>query len=258
MTSWFRSKVWKQRRARRRLIQAGLVLFAKNPTLIGILLYIGPDRPDVQNSIRFLSSRLSRPKQCDLEELQHLTLYLKGHKEYTLSMSPSFAGKAALEMHRKDDQPEQSCMEAESLLEVFTDADWAGTRSDRKSSTTMHVWLNGNLIFAQTRNQRNIALSSFESEFCSAVSGIAETLYLRSVVEFFSGKPCKVKHHLDNSSAKAMLEKSGLGRARHVDVALLWVQQKIAQGMVTCHHIPSKWNTSDLGTKPMLQREQSS
>ena len=54
---------------------------------------------------------------------------------------------------------------------------------------------------------------------------------------------------LDSSAARAMLERQGAGRVRHVEVAVLWAQQWVKDRGVAVRAEPTRTNCADLGTK---------
>ena len=52
------------------------------------------------------------------------------------------------------------------LLEVVTDSDYAGSREDRKSTSSFQIYIDGNLIESRVRSQKAIALSSRDPRIC--------------------------------------------------------------------------------------------
>ena len=54
---------------------------------------------------------------------------------------------------------------------------------------------------------------------------------------------------LDSSAARAVLERQGAGRVRHVEVAVLWAQQWVKDRGVAVRAEPTRTNCADLGTK---------
>ena len=50
------------------------------------------------------------------------------------------------------------------------------------------------------------------------------------------GKSLKVEAHTDATSAKAIATRKGLGRVRHMDVTLLWLQQRVAKAVEFLRH----------------------
>ena len=67
----------------------------------------------------------------------------------------------------------------EHLVEIVTDSDHAGYKNDRTSTSSMQVFLDGNLIDSKVRGQKAIALSSGESEFMALVAGGSEGMLVR-------------------------------------------------------------------------------
>ena len=65
----------------------------------------------------------------------------------------------------------------------------------------------------------------------------------------FIGMSAKMELRLDSSAARAMLERQGAGRVRHVEVAVLWAQQWVKDRGVAVRAEPTRTNCADLGTK---------
>ena len=59
----------------------------------------------------------------------------------------------------------------------------------------------------------------------------------------------KVKTMVESSSALQMAKRSGLGRVRHMAVALLWLQEAVQRGDVELGKCKGTENPSDIGTK---------
>ena len=213
---------------------------------VGILIYISPERADVQASVRLLGSWVTKPRWCDWMELKHLVQYLSFTCVYGQLLPVSGAGCSVL---RPGDDDSLSCVDYGSLMQVFTDSNWAGCQETRKSVSCAHYWVNSILVYTQSKTQRSIALSSCEAEFLSAVSGCAEGLYLRRLVEKIVGLPTKLELRVDSSSARSLLMKSGFQRTRHIAAGVLWIQDRVAGGELEVKPVSSLKNTSDLGTK---------
>ena len=50
-------------------------------------------------------------------------------------------------------------------IEAYTDADWAGNPSDRRSTSGYFTLVGGNLVTWRSKKQKVVALSSAEAEF---------------------------------------------------------------------------------------------
>ena len=53
----------------------------------------------------------------------------------------------------------------------------------------------------------------------------------------------------DSSAAKSIASRRGCGRVRHIEVATLWVQEKVATGIVRMIKVPGVDNLADILTK---------
>ena len=81
-------------------------------------------------------------------------------------------------------------------------SDHAGNKNDRKSTSSMQVFLDGNLIDSKVRSQ--IALSSGESEFMALVAGCSEGMLVRHLWNKITGGSCRMRARSDSSAARGM------------------------------------------------------
>lgn len=63
---------------------------------VGILLYMGGDRPDCQHSIRSLATCLTKPTEHMYKRLEHLASYLKGTMGYAVKFTKPQPGRSVL------------------------------------------------------------------------------------------------------------------------------------------------------------------
>jgi len=64
----------------------------------------------------------------------------------------------------------------------YTDADWAGNISDRKSTSGYLMFVGGNLVTWRSKKQKVVALSSAEAEFRGMVKGLCELLWIKRLL----------------------------------------------------------------------------
>ena len=79
---------------------------------------------------------------------------------------------------------------------------------------------------SRVRSQKSISLSSGESEFVAMVGGCSDGLLVRHLWMEMTKDELEMKVRSDSSAARAMVQRQGIGRVRHLDAALLWIQQK--------------------------------
>ncbi|CAE7329769.1 RE2, partial [Symbiodinium microadriaticum] len=63
--------------------------------------------------------------------------------------------------------------------------------------------------------------------------------------------PPQVHHFTDATAAKSMMERSGVGRVRHLSVRVLWTQQLVADKVISLHKVDTCRNVADLNTKAL-------
>ena len=196
-----------------------------------------------------LARKVQSSTTSDMKFLKHLVEYVATTIDYHLVMKWGCAGKSVRD--RRDSTEAHPSLDGTThLIEVLTDSDWAGS-PDRKSISSVHVYLNSILIHCFVRKQDAISLSSCESELISTVSGAADGMFIHSMVETMSCEKCALNLLLDNSSARLLIYKTGSSKIRHFDARLLWVQEKCRSGKFKVMAIPTRINMSDLGTKPL-------
>ena len=170
-------------------------------SVVGKMLYIANERPDAQHTIQVLASKMSSPVTESWYDACHLASYLFNTMDYGIKIFDSKKGKSVLDMRSVEDVEEKT----DHMLEIVTDADYAGNQETRKSTTSYQIYMDGNLIQAKVRGQRSIALSSGESEYVAMVSGSSEGMFVRHIWEFLCGDVPDTVCRTDSSAARAMV-----------------------------------------------------
>ena len=107
---------------------------------------------------------------------------------------------------------------------------------------------------ASSRTQRVVSLSSAESELHSMVSGCSDAIFLRRCMEFLTGDEIEQWQWVDNSAARQLIERQGVGRVRHLSGKILWMQSLVLEKQIKLGQVPTQWNVSDVGTKPLAKQ----
>ena len=114
--------------------------------IIGSLMYLTNTRPDICFAVNTLSQYLVQPRWVHLIATKHVMIYLKGTIDFGLYYDGSH----------------------EYRLYGYTDADWAGSVSDRKSTSGGCYSLGSAMISWFSRKQSSVALSTVEAEYIAA------------------------------------------------------------------------------------------
>ena len=214
---------------------------------IGVLLYLAVDLVECQGAIRALSSFMTTPTRNALIALRHLVKYLLTgqHHGLMLDRKNRHSGLSG-EVH---------CTDSTMSVESYSDSDWASHKGHRRSTSSSMVFVAGCLLYSSSRTQRVIALSSGEAELLSATSSLCDALFIRQLVAFLTEcPPAPVHHFVDASAAKSILERSGVGRVRHLSVRVLWTQQLVSEKIVLLHKVSTHLNVADLNTKSLSKQ----
>ena len=102
--------------------------------------------------------------------------------------------------------------------------------------------------------QKAIALSSGKSEFVAVVAGCSDGMLIKHLLNKMTGGNCMMKVRTDSSAARSMVQRQGIGRVRHLDASLLWVQQKESESAFNVAAIPSELNCADIGAKNLTRK----
>ena len=120
--------------------------------LVGKLIYLSHTRPDIGFSVSVVSQFMNDPTEEHMEAVNRILRYLK--------MTPG-KGLYFRKNTRKD-------------IEVFVDADWAGSITDRRSTSGYCTYVWGNLVTWRSKKQLVVSRSSAEAELRAMALRICE------------------------------------------------------------------------------------
>ena len=123
-------------------------------------MYLTNTRPDICFAVNTLSQYLVQPRQVHLVAAKHVMRYLKGTKDFGLYYDNSH----------------------EYRLYGYTDADWARSISDRKSTSGGCYSLGSAMISWFSRKQSSVALSTAKTEYIAACSTSCEAIWLQNLM----------------------------------------------------------------------------
>ena len=209
-------------------------------SVVGTCLYLARDRPDLLFTVKELSGAMSRPTCKALQRLRKLVGYLKATPNYCVLLEIPTGGQG--KWHATDQF---------WLLESFSNSDWSSNQSHRRSTSCGVHMLNGSFLFASSRTQRVVSLSSCESELHAMVSTLSDGFFLRRCIQFVCN--CEAEHmmYTDSSSGRQLVMRQGTGKVKHVSGKILWIQDAIRNNVFKLSQIPTMWNISDIGTKSL-------
>eukprot|EP00253_Pinus_taeda_P021232 PITA_21232 len=187
-----------------------------NPTeyrqLIGALMFLVNTRPDICFAVNTLSQQMVEPHHFHWVGAKNLLRYLLGTINHGLRYT---AGSV--------------------ILRGYTDADWAGSVVDRKSTSGCCFNLGSTSISWMSRKQKSVALSTAEAEYIPASMACCEAVWLRNLFsELFQHVLDTTVILCDNQSGIRMTENPVFhDRSKHIDISQFCHVGSHAQQM--CH-----------------------
>lgn len=207
---------------------------ANYSSVVGALQYLASStRPDIATAVNTLGSFNADPRPCHLRALKRIMRYLAG----TAALGITYT--------RTEDGVFRLC--------VYSDSDWAGDPSDRRSITGYVMQLCGGAISWYSKKQSTVSLSSTEAEYNAGAETAREVTWLRALLTDMGEEQ---KHptivQIDNQGAIAMGNGSGsVDRRKHIDVKHHYLKEKVEMGILELVYVPSASNLADIFTKPL-------
>ncbi|CAM8951770.1 unnamed protein product [Rhodiola kirilowii] len=201
--------------------------------LVGKLIYLAHTRPDIAFAVSLVSQFMHCPTEDHLKAVYRILHYLKG--------SPGKGILFGKSQNRK--------------IEVYTDADWAGSASDRRSTSAYCTFVWGNLVTWRSKKQHVVSRSSAEAEYRAMALGICEVMWIRRILEELKidvEKPMKL--FCDNKSAICIANNPVQhDRTKHVEVDRHFIKEKLERGEICMPYVPTSEQLADVLTKGLFE-----
>uniref|UniRef100_A0A2N9FJH4 CCHC-type domain-containing protein n=1 Tax=Fagus sylvatica TaxID=28930 RepID=A0A2N9FJH4_FAGSY len=197
--------------------------------LVGSLVYLTVTRPDIAHAVHLVSQFLSAPHSTHYAAVLHILRYIKGTMFHGLHFS------------------------AHSTLDLcaYSDADWAGDPTDRRSTTGFCFFLGDSLISWRSKKQHIVSRSSTEAEYRALADTTSELLALRWLLEDMGvthSSPTVI--HCDNRSAIQIAHNDVFHeRTKHIEIDCHLVRHHLSAGILHLLPVSSSDQTADIFTK---------
>ena len=135
-------------------------------------------------------------------------------------------------------------------MKVYTDADYAGSIVDWRSTTRYCMFLGGNLVSWRSKKQNVVARSSAEAEFRAMGQGVCELLWMKIILDDLKIKYEAPMPVCDNKSAISIAHNPiQYDRTKHIEIDQHLIKEKLDSGLIAAEYIPSKLQLADMFTK---------
>jgi hypothetical protein len=199
-------------------------------SMVGSFLYSTTTRPDIIQVVGLVGRFQYAPKETHLKAVKRIFRYLKGTLELGL-------------WYPKD---------KDFNLTAYTDADWAGSIDDRKSTSGGAFFLGKCLVAWLSKKQTSTSLSTTEEEYIVVASCCTQVLWMKQTLEDLQiryDNPITI--NCDNTSAISISKNPVMhSKTKHIPIKYHFLRDQVTQKVVKIVYVDTKEQIADIFTKP--------
>ena len=199
-------------------------------SMIGSLLYLTATRPDIHFAVCLCARFQASPRVSHLQAVKRIFRYLK----YTLEFGLWYSACSSLD------------------LVAYSDADFAGCRVNRKSTSGTCHFLGTSLICWSSKKQCSVAQSTTQAEYVAAASSLSQILWIKYTMRDFGINYSTIPLMCDNTSAISLSVNPVFHcKMKHVEVRHHFLRDHVEKGDVEMRFIDTENQLADILTKPL-------
>jgi len=200
--------------------------------IVGALQYLTFTRPNICYVVNKVCQFMHAPTESHWVTVKRILRYLKGTSSFGLHLTHDFT----LSLHG------------------FTDADWASSIDDRKSTGGYIVFLGTTPISWKSGKQRTAARSSTEAEYKVLADGTTEVLWLRYLLSDLCFSPSSATIIWCDNLGASYLSANPIihARTKHVEVDYHFVRDRVTKKEIQIRFISFKDQLADVLTNPLV------
>jgi histone deacetylase 1/2 len=204
-------------------------------SVVGALQYLTLTRPDISFSVNKVCQFLHAPTTVHWAAVKRIMRYIK----HTTKLGLKIGKTPSL------------------LVSGFSDADWAGSLDDRRSTGGFAIFLGSNLVSWNARKQATVSRSSTEAEYKALANATAEIMWIQILLsEVGIRAPRTAKLWCDNMGAKYLSANPVFhARTKHIEVDYHFVRERVARKLLDIEHVSTRDQVADGFTKPLAARQ---
>ena len=197
--------------------------------LVGSLVYLTVTRLDISYAVHQVSQYLSAPRSTHYAVVLRILRYLKG----TLFHGLFYSTQSPL------------------VLRAFSDADWAGNPTDRKSTTGYCFLLGSSLISWRSKKQTHVARSNIEAEYRALADTTSELLWLQWLLKDLDVSTSSATPlYCDNQSAIHITHNDVFHEwTKHIEIDYHFICYHLVHGALKLISVSSKYQLAGIFTK---------
>jgi hypothetical protein len=204
-------------------------------SIVGALQYLTLTRLDIAFSVNKVCQFLHAPTTEHWSAVKRILRYLKGCARMGIKIRKS----------------------ASCSVSAYSDADWAGSLDDRRSTGGFAIYIGSNLVSWNAKKQATVSRSSTESEYKSMANATAEIIWVQTLLKEI-GIPSPPMAYLwcDNMGVKHLSSNLVFhARTKHIEVDYHFVRERVKQGLLKVDFVSTKNQIADGFTKVLTRRQ---
>ncbi|GJV18472.1 hypothetical protein Tco_1367492 [Tanacetum coccineum] len=207
-----------------------LVDQTKYKSMIGSLMYLTYNRPDLVQAVCYCARYQSRPTEKHLKEVKRIFRYLTGNINMGL-WYPKDSGFA---------------------LTAFLDVDHAGCLDTRKSMSGGIQFLGEKLVSWMSKKQDCTAMSSAEAEYVALSASCSQVMWMRTRVKDYGFNYNKILLYCDSQSALAIsCNPIQHSRTKHIHTRYHFIKEQVENGIIELYFVRTVYQLADMFNKAL-------
>jgi hypothetical protein len=201
-------------------------------SMIGSLLYLTATRPDIQFAVCLCARFQASPRTSHRQAVKRIFRYLRFTPEFGLWYSAS----------------------SSLSLCGYSDADYAGCRVSRRSTSGTCQFLGTSLVSWSSRKQSNVAQSTVEAEYVAAAACCSQLLWMIATLKNYGLHLSRVPLLCDSTGAISVAKNPVLhSKTKHIEVRYHFLRDHYEKGDIDLHYVDTTKQLADIFTKPLDQ-----
>ncbi|GJS70182.1 ribonuclease H-like domain-containing protein [Tanacetum coccineum] len=198
-------------------------------SLAGSLQYLTFTRPDISYAVQQVCLHMHDPREPHFSALKRILRYIRSTLDFGLQLFSS----------------------STTDLVAYSDTDWAGRLTTRRSTSGYCVFLGNNLLSWSSKRQSTLSRSSAEAEYRGVANVVAETCWLRNLLrKLHTPLSSATLVYCDNISAVYLsCNPVQHQRTKHIEIDIYFVRDLVPAGQVLVLHVPLRYQFADIFIK---------
>ena len=138
-------------------------------------------------------------------------------------------------------------------LVAYTDANWAGSIDDRKSTSGATLYLGNYLVAWSSKKQSSVSLSTTEEKYIVVVACCTQVIWMRQTLEDIQVKYDEpIPIFCDNTSATNISKNPVMhSKTKHIPIKFHFLREQVTEKNIKLEYVETKEQIVDIFTKPL-------